>query len=59
MKNTNINDLQPARFFVAFEGALPIKVTWFRDGKELKPTFETQVRLASLFLACERIVHLF
>ncbi|GMR57574.1 hypothetical protein PMAYCL1PPCAC_27769, partial [Pristionchus mayeri] len=35
---------KPARFFVAFEGALPIKVTWFRDGKELKPTFETQIK---------------
>uniref|UniRef100_A0A7I4YU80 Ig-like domain-containing protein n=1 Tax=Haemonchus contortus TaxID=6289 RepID=A0A7I4YU80_HAECO len=30
---------KPAKFFVAFDGALPIKVTWFKDGKEIKSTF--------------------
>lgn len=33
------------RFYVAFDGALPIKVTWFKDGKEIKSSFRNQVLL--------------
>ncbi|CAD6198030.1 unnamed protein product [Caenorhabditis auriculariae] len=32
-----------AKFTVAFEGAAPIKVTWFKDGKEIKSTFRSQI----------------
>ncbi|PIO69613.1 immunoglobulin I-set domain protein, partial [Teladorsagia circumcincta] len=32
-----------AKFFVAFDGALPIKVTWFKDGKEIKSSFRNQI----------------
>ncbi|KAK5971106.1 hypothetical protein GCK32_009033 [Trichostrongylus colubriformis] len=31
------------KFFVAFDGALPIKVTWLRDGKEIKSSFRNQI----------------
>ncbi|CAI4222564.1 unnamed protein product [Auanema sp. JU1783] len=34
---------KPAKFFVGFDGALPIKVTWLKDGKEIKSTFRTQI----------------
>lgn len=32
-----------AKFYVAFDGALPIKVTWFKDGKEIKSSFRNQI----------------
>ncbi|WKY10685.1 hypothetical protein Q1695_002781 [Nippostrongylus brasiliensis] len=32
-----------AKFFVAFDGALPIKVTWFKNGKEIKSNFRNQI----------------
>ncbi|VDK45179.1 unnamed protein product [Anisakis simplex] len=32
-----------ARFFCGFDGAHPMTVTWLRDGKEIKPSFEFQV----------------
>uniref|UniRef100_F1KPJ7 Titin n=1 Tax=Ascaris suum TaxID=6253 RepID=F1KPJ7_ASCSU len=32
-----------ARFFCSFDGAHPMTVTWFRDGKEIKPSFEFQI----------------
>ncbi|KAK0408252.1 hypothetical protein QR680_003855 [Steinernema hermaphroditum] len=33
-----------ARFFCAFDGAQPINVKWFHNGKELKSAFDTQIR---------------
>uniref|UniRef100_A0A1I8A3Q6 Titin n=1 Tax=Steinernema glaseri TaxID=37863 RepID=A0A1I8A3Q6_9BILA len=33
-----------ARFFCAFDGAQPINVKWFHNGKEIKPAFDTQIR---------------
>ncbi|KHJ84420.1 immunoglobulin I-set domain protein, partial [Oesophagostomum dentatum] len=32
-----------AKFIVNFDGAAPIKVTWFKDGKEIKSTFRNQI----------------
>lgn len=32
-----------AQFNVLFSGDEPITVKWFRDGKEIKPSFEFQV----------------
>ncbi|PAV62890.1 hypothetical protein WR25_23783 isoform D [Diploscapter pachys] len=34
---------KPAKFTIAFSGAAPIKVTWFKDGKELKSTFRHHI----------------
>uniref|UniRef100_A0A158P8T2 Titin n=1 Tax=Angiostrongylus cantonensis TaxID=6313 RepID=A0A158P8T2_ANGCA len=31
------------RFYVAFDGAAPIKVTWFKDGNEIKSNFRNQI----------------
>lgn len=33
------------QFIVAFTGDQPFTITWFRNGKEIKPSFEFQVRL--------------
>ncbi|KJH46029.1 immunoglobulin I-set domain protein [Dictyocaulus viviparus] len=32
-----------AKFYVSFDGAQPIKVTWFRDGNEIKSNFRNQI----------------
>ncbi|RCN50588.1 immunoglobulin I-set domain protein [Ancylostoma caninum] len=32
-----------AKFTVLFDGAAPIKVTWFKDGKEIKSSFRNQI----------------
>ncbi|ETN87097.1 hypothetical protein NECAME_01255 [Necator americanus] len=32
-----------AKFIVNYDGAAPIKVTWFKDGKEIKSNFRNQI----------------
>uniref|UniRef100_A0A8R1HM90 Ig-like domain-containing protein n=1 Tax=Caenorhabditis japonica TaxID=281687 RepID=A0A8R1HM90_CAEJA len=33
-----------AKFTIEFAGAAPIKVTWLKDGKEIKSTFRSQIK---------------